>query len=153
MPLRRHTRLASAVLALLAFTACDDDPLRPEDAAGAYVLRTVRGEPLPAVLWEGDGMQFRVLADTLHLNADGTGREIWLLELSGQRAAQSSRLERPLQFEIRDGRLEGTYLCPPSLYCLGVVQYLRGWFTSEGLRLDVAMHGEGPFEFVRADWQ
>ena len=145
MLLRRRTSRASALVALLALIACDD-PIRPQDVAGTYVLRTVRGQPLPAVLWETDHTQLRVLADTLRLNADGTGSEAWLLEFTGQHASESGRSESALRFEVRDGRLEGSYLS-----VLAVIQLLRGEFTPSGLRLDVAKHAEGPLEFIRAD--
>ena len=137
------------LLAALAVTACDD-PLGPHDVAGTYVLRSVRDEPLPAVLWETDHTQLRVLADTLRLNTDGTGAEIWVLEFVGAHASESGRSEWAVQFEVREGRLEGSYVCPAS-FCLTVFEPLRGEFTRMGLRLDVAKHGGGPLEFVRAD--
>jgi hypothetical protein len=141
--------LLFAAIALAAVTACSDaDPFGPQDIAGAYVLRTVRGEPLPAVFWESDATRLRVFADTLRLNADGTGSEVWLLEYSGQYASGPGRSESALQFAIRDGRLEGAYVC--SGFCLAVVMPIRGVFTESGLRLDVAKYGEGPLEFERA---
>jgi hypothetical protein len=140
------TYLQLAAVALAAVTACADPlAIGPEDVAGTYVLRTVRGEPLPAVFWESDVTQLRVLADTLRLNADGTGNEVWVLEFSGQYASGPGRSESALQFQLRDGRLEGAYLC--SGFCLGVVQPIRGELTSSGLRLHVAKHGDGPLEF------
>jgi hypothetical protein len=141
------TYIRFAAVALAAVTACADaGPFGPQDVAGTYVLRTVRGEPLPAVLWEGD-ITLRVWADTLRLNADGTGSETWLLEYSGQYVWGPGRSENALQFEVRDGRLEGTYVC--SGFCLAVVRPIRGVFTDTGLRLDVAMHGGEPLEFDR----
>ena len=148
MHLPRRARLASTVLALFVLVACDD-PLGPRDVAGTYVLRLARGQTLPAVLWETDRTKLRVFADTLRLNADGTGTEIWVLEVIGQYASESGRSEEQLGFEVRDGRLEGAYLCPG--FCLAAAESLRGEFTRGGLRLDVAMHGGTPLEFVRVD--
>lgn len=150
MLLPRAARYAFALLALCQLAACDD-PLSPRDVAGTYVLRLVRGQMLPAVLSQSEGWQRRVLADTLRLNADGTGSEVWLLEYTGQYASESGRSERPLLFEVHDGRLEGAYLCPASGFCLTDAQSLRGSFTRAGLRLEVALFGEVPLEFVRVD--
>jgi hypothetical protein len=138
-----------AGVALAFATACGDaEPFGPEDVAATYVLRTVRGEPLPAVLVESDIALLRVWADTLRLNADGTGLEISLLEWTGQFASGPSRSENEFRFEVRDGRLEGVYICRG--YCLGVVRPIRGVFTSSGLVLDIAMnHVDGPLEFER----
>jgi hypothetical protein len=144
---RAATYVHFVAVALTAVTACADDPFGPQDVAGAYVLRTVRGEPIPAVFWESDVTQLWVLADTLRLNADGTGSEIWLLEFKGQYASGPGRSESALQFQLRDGRLEGAYVC--SGFCLAVVVPIRGVFTGSGLRLDIAKHGEGPLEFDR----
>jgi hypothetical protein len=148
MPLLRRICLLPVLAALLSTTACDD-PLRPEDVAGTYVLRTVRGDALPAFFWEGDQTQLRVLADTLRLHADGTGNEVWLLEYTGQHASESGRTESALQFGVVDGRLEGGYSC--SAFCLTVFQPIEGEFTRNGLRIDVAKYAAGPLEFVRVD--
>lgn len=144
----RNPRLAFALVALLA--ACDD-PLSPRDVAGTYVLRSVRGQPVPAVLGDGEGWQRRLLADTLRLNADGTGSEALLLEYTGQYASESGRSDWPLLFDVNDGRLEGAYLCPANLLCLDVAAPLRGRFTRTGLQLEVGYFGDVPLEFVRVD--
>ena len=148
MSLRRLLSVAVAGAALAAGVACDDDPLSPEDVAGTYVLSTLRGESLPAVLWETATSQARLVADTLRLNADGTGAEIAVYEFTGTLEPESGRSEELLQFEIRGGRLEGAYICTG--FCLAVVRPIRGVFTPEGLRLEVGRHGDGPIDFVRA---
>jgi len=150
MLLTRFALHAGVLIALFQLAACDD-PLRPRDVAGTYVLQLVRGQTLPAVLGEGERWQRRVLADTLRLNADGTGSETWILEYTGDYASESGRLEVPFVFEINDGRLEGWYLCTAEAFCLPVVQPLRGGFRRGGARLDAALFGEAPLEFVRVD--
>jgi hypothetical protein len=137
------------VLLVAASVACDD-PFRPY-VRGAYVLRRVRGDPLPALFWQTDQAQMRVLADTLTLNADGTGNELWHIELTNHLGTTTSRSERPLQFEVHGNRLGGTYLCPPGAPCLAMVEPIRGEFTRAGLRLDEGMYGAGPVVFDRTD--
>lgn len=150
MQIRRATCLLAVSFAITPLGACDD-PLRPRDVAGTYVLRSLRGEQPPAVLGAAGNGQLIILADTLRLNADGTGSEIWLLQYTGQYAAESGRLEVPILFEIHDGRLEGVYLCPVERFCLPVAPPLQGDFTRDGLVLAVGRHGEGPFDFRRID--
>jgi hypothetical protein len=148
----RRTRSTSDLLlicGLAAGVACDD-PLRPKDVAGTYVLRTVRNDPLPAVLWESDGASLRILADTLVLNADGTGYEVSHLEFTTQLQTTAARSESPLTFAVRDGRLEGSYSCAPGTACLGILLLLRGELTPIGLRLDVGKDRVGPLFFHRA---
>src|SRR5688500_17112127 len=49
MRVRRFASLLAAMVAIATLSACDD-PLRPGDVAGTYVLRSMRGQELPAVL-------------------------------------------------------------------------------------------------------
>jgi hypothetical protein len=148
MRLTRSTRLLLA-FGLSAGFACDD-PLRPKNVAGTYVLRTVRGDPLPVVLWESGGARLRILADTLVLNADGTGYEVSHLEFTNQLQTTAGRSESPLTFAVRDGRLQGSYSCAPGTACLGILLLLRGELTPTGLRLDAGKDRAGPLFFDRA---
>ncbi|HJU70181.1 MAG TPA: hypothetical protein VJ650_18240 [Gemmatimonadaceae bacterium] len=136
---------SSAALALLA--ACDD-PLSPRDVAGTYVLRSVRGTPVPAVFQEAEQSRLHVLADTLRLHADGTGMETWLLQSTGVHAWGPDRRQRSLRFEIRRGRIEATYLCGPAENCAHVVG-LRGQLSGSELRADPHLYGAGPVVFER----
>jgi hypothetical protein len=151
MPSCRSCRQALVILvASITLGACDD-PFRPGDAAGTYVLRSVRGEPVPAFFWQSDQAQMRVVADTLRLNADGTGSEVWHLEVIQPLRTTASRVEVPLRFEVQGDRLEGVYLCPPGAACLAIIEPIRGEFTGAGLRLDVAKFSAGPLLFERSE--
>ena len=147
----RH-HFVSAQIAVLVFltslTACDDPPLRPQDVAGTYVLRSVRGDPVPAIFWESEQSQLHVLADTLRLHVDGTGTEVWLLQSTGLYASGPDRRERSLTFHIRNGRIEATYPCGPAENCAGVIT-LRGQLTGSELHAEVHPHGAGPIVFER----
>lgn len=146
---RKRCQALLVVVACASPGACDD-PFRPGDGPGTYVLHSVGWDPLPAFFWQSDQGQMRVMADTLRLNADGTGSEVWHLEFIQPLRTTASRYEVPLTFEVQGDRLEGVYRCPPGAFCLGVVQPIRGEFTRGGLRLDVAMFSEGPLLFLRA---
>ena len=149
MPSRRSTTPVLLVFAVWASASCDD-PLRPEDVTGTYVLRAVRGDPVPGLVWQAEGASMRVLADTLLLNADGTGLEVWHIQFTNQLGTTTGRSERPLRFELHDDRLEGAYLCEAGAACLAMIEPLRGQFTRAGLRLDVGKHSSGPLLFERS---
>src|ERR671914_81498 len=107
MSLRRLVCVGKVSVLLAAGMACDDDPLSPAKVAGTYVLGSVRGESPPAVLWENDDMRMRLLAGSIHLNADGTGTEIWVYEFTNALLTRVESWEDRFQFEIRDRKLEG----------------------------------------------
>lgn len=66
-----NRRICTTALLVALITACDDDPLRPIDVAGAYTLAEVAGQPLPAVLEETAESTTLVTAGQLELSADG----------------------------------------------------------------------------------
>ena len=146
-----HHHFASASVAALLFltslSACDD-PLGPYDIAGTYVLRSVRGDPVPAIFWASEQSQLHVLADTLRLHLNGTGSEAWLLESTGLNASGPERQERSLTFRIQDNRIEAIYPCGPTELCVGVIT-LRGQLTGSELRAEVHPYGPGPMVFER----
>lgn len=144
MWLRRLLALAVVIAGL----GCDD-PLGPEDVVGTYVLRTVREQPLPVIVMENENVTARLLADTIRLRRNGTGTEVAVYELTGTVTNPSNRIEREIEFEVRDGRLDGGYVCEG--FCLAVFQPIRGEFTGEGLSLEVWQHGEGPIDFERVE--
>ena len=148
---RRHFTgsFLAALLIASPLTACDD-PVGPRDVAGTYVLRSVRGDPIPTIFWESEQSQLHVLADTLRLAMNGTGTETWLLESTGLYASGPERIERPLRFELRDGRIEALYPCAPNENCAGVVT-LSGKVTGAELRADVHPYAVGPLVFQRID--
>ena len=137
----------AALVFLTSLSACHD-PIGPYDVAGTYVLRSVRGDPVPAIFWESEQSHLHVLADTLRLNLNGTGSEVWLLQSTGLYASGPDRRERSLTFQIRDNRIEATYPCGPAENCAGVIA-LRGQLTGSELRAEVHPYGPGPIVFER----
>jgi hypothetical protein len=147
--LRFAPLLLPAAIIVAIFAACDD-PLGPQNIAGTYVLRSVRGDPLPAIFRETNRSQLHVLADTLYLERDGTGREVWLLESIGLHGSGPERSERELTFHVQGTHVEGSYPCGPLEICVGVIT-LSGHVTASGLRLEQAAYAEGPLVFERVD--
>lgn len=98
---------------------------------------------------ENENVTARLLADTLYLRRTATGTEVSVYELTGNVNNPSNRIERDIAFEVRDGRLDGGYVCEG--LCSAVFQPIRGEFTGEGLRLEIWQHGQGPIAFDRVD--
>lgn len=75
MPVRR--RLALLAVALAA-TACEGESAAPSGdlLRGRYVLESVAGDRLPAVLSGGGSVQRVALADTLTFAEDGSGEQV-----------------------------------------------------------------------------
>ena len=62
--------ISTTILIAALVTACDEDPLRPIDVAGAYTLAEAAGQPLPAVLEETAESTTLVTAGQLELSDD-----------------------------------------------------------------------------------
>jgi hypothetical protein len=75
MPARRRLAL---LLVALAATACEGESAAPSGAVlqGRYVLESVAGERLPAVLSRLGSVERVALADTLVFDADGSGEQV-----------------------------------------------------------------------------
>ena len=117
-----------------------------------YVLRFVAGEPLPAIFVDHEGGTLRILADTLFLTADGTGREVQRLEFTdkAEGAVQAFTAANELTYTAEDGRLEITYECNDVFIATSCVAppHLVGLFTPTGLRFTFSL-GRAPLEFER----
>lgn len=90
------SRVPASLLGMLYVglaVACGD-PVAPGDIAGTYALQRVDGDPLPTVLFTTEYVRVRVLADTLRLNANGTGLQIGVRE-GAARAGSAGRALEP----------------------------------------------------------
>lgn len=150
-PSRVPARLLGMLSVGLA-VACGD-PVAPGDFAGTYTLQRVDGDPLPTVLFTTEYVRVRVLADTLRLNANGTGLQISVREVEplvpGLPAEPSSRVDSELRFETKGGRIEVSAICPPNANC-APPPYLVARAVAEGLRVDVATGQRVPLLYTRA---
>lgn len=123
------TRLCCVLVALGA-AACSD-PLGPGDVAGIYALRSAGGQSLPATVTIGS-FSFVILADTLHLRPDGSGRHARISQNPG---GPPQRFDIDLRFETLNGRIEITFMCPPNALCTAG-PHLIARREGSGLRAD-----------------
>lgn len=135
-------RVAGALIAVgaAALTAGCDDPLRPSEVAGVYVLREVAGDPLPAVELSNESFTIRVLADTLVLEGDGRGTRVRVEEVisaEGPGPVVPVRDESGFEFRTPDDRIEITLDCPNEVLALCAAgPHLVARRTGDGLRVD-----------------
>jgi hypothetical protein len=142
--------LASLVGAVVGFVGCGSDAAAPE-IAQAYVLRSVAGDPLPAVFRDGDFTTLHLLADTLFLRTDGTGYEVRLQELVDKSDGSTNRYtsENNLEYTLQDGRIEIAYECADMGSCIAP-PHLAGAVTITGIVFDLSL-GRVPLLFERLD--
>ena len=149
------SRVPASLLGMLSVglaVACGD-PVAPGDIAGIYTLQRVDSDPLPAVLFPTEFVRVRVLADTLRLNANGSGVQISVREVEplvpGLPAERSSRVASELRFETKRGRIEVSTICPPNAICPPPPHFVAR-AVAEGLRVDVATGQRVPLLYTRA---
>ena len=150
--------LLSPVLLLLACGHSQPGPpTGPREAPSAmartYVLRTVAGNPVPAVLVDNEHVTIVALADTVWLEADGTG-----VELSTERTTDKAsgappvvRTDaRPFTYGVAGGRIDVSFECNDVIIrsCSPPPHY-RGVLTDARLALDHALYYRTPLEYER----
>lgn len=141
--------LIAVAVGLLATAACGD-PLEPGDVAGNYVLDAVAGEPLPAVLLENPHYRFRVHADELRLNVDGSGHRVTTgigerLDMEGD--PEATTWDRELVFRVVGGRVEIEYVCPINASCTPP-PHLIARRVAGGLRVESTQAERDPLWYV-----
>lgn len=103
----------------LALLGCSN-PLAPGDVSGVYLMVQFQGSPLPASFTEGD-RTISVLADTVILRSDGTGRQIAVWETTSQGGAQVEVASQIYEgrYELRGREVRWAYeSCPSGLDCI-----------------------------------
>jgi hypothetical protein len=91
----------------------------------------------------------RLLADTLFLADDGTGREVQRVQLldNAARLMEEYTTDTNLEYTFEGGRLEIAYECADSGSCIAP-PHLAGVRTDLGLEFDLAL-GRVPLVFER----
>jgi hypothetical protein len=145
----RNIRLFAVLGTLNCAVACGD--IAGPEIAERYVLRSIDGDPLPAVFRDGDFATLSIIADTLFLAVDGTGYEVQLLEsiskADGHSHAYSSVSD--LEYTVTDGNISVAYECPDMASCIAP-PHMVGAITITGIVFDVAL-GRVPLQFERLD--
>jgi hypothetical protein len=138
MPHVRRTSIARA-LALVAVLAagCRSEPVgpRPRSFEGTFVLETVNGIAIPAVVSEGAGERHTVLADTLAFANDRTVVYSMTVRVERQGAVPTETVHTnrfTFQYELEGSGVKFGHLgpCGPAALCVGISE---GDFTSTGL--------------------
>jgi hypothetical protein len=123
------------------------------DGETVYVLRTVAGSPVPAVVLDNGYAVVTFLADTLRLQPDGSGVQVVVERTrdSGQPETESSEV-RPLTYTVAGSRIAISIVCPPTalMLCAAPPHY-RGTLTPTGLRLERALEYRVPLVYERVD--
>lgn len=120
-------------LLALPSLACESS-LSPDAVAGTYVLRSIEGDSLPAVLYTTDQSRVWVLSDTLVFRADAQGTRASLLEIEPLNSEGPN--EPSARAESFSFRIVGTWievnLCPPDANCVAPPHLVLRW-TDSGL--------------------
>jgi len=145
---------------LLLLLACGPEPAPgtgpregPSATARIYVLRTVAGNPVPAVLVDNEHATIVTLADTVWLEADGTGVEV-ATERSTDKASGAPPVvrtdARPFSYGTARGRIDVSFECNDVVIrsCSPPPHY-RGALTDARLLLDHALYYRTPLEYER----
>ena len=150
--------ILSAVLLVLACGQSDPVPATgpratPSATGRMYVLRTVAGEPVPAALIDNEYATIVTLADTLWLEADGTGVEV-ATERSTDKASGDAPVvrsdARPFSYAFVGRRIEVSFECNDVIIrsCAAPPHYL-GTLTDARLVLDNAFSFRTPLVYER----
>jgi hypothetical protein len=124
---------------------------RNDGLAGYYVLRTLAGDPLPAV--GNQAANLVVMGDTIRLRADGTGLETGVeLVLDGTLPEGEIKrgYERQFNYRLSGSRIEVEFPCPrDALMLCAALPHYTGSLTADGLELDYALYYRTPLVFER----
>jgi hypothetical protein len=127
-PLRRAALLAGCV-AVLSAMRCED-PLSPRDVAGDYLLRTIDGQSLPAVI-ATEPEERIVISVRIGLRNDGTGEVAHVEKIDG--LTYSSVV--PISYELEGARgFVAEIHCPIAGPCT-VPSHMEGTFRGGRLEL------------------
>jgi hypothetical protein len=119
-----------------------------ESLGEVYVLRSIAGVPLPAEYAPNVEFKGRKLADTLFLNANGTGELHSTSEESlGGRVLLS---DAPVTYQRQGNDLEVSYVCPPNALILCLAPpHLIGKVTASGILFVESRVSRAPLVYER----
>ena len=128
-------RLVGSVIAFLAVGACGD-PTGPGRFAGSYRLDRYEGVPLPATTYQAGTTSVTILQQSLMLGEEGTGVASSTTRVVDPDTPQGEEntFSQLLRFEVRNGMIEITFVCPPDADCIAG-PHLVGTRVDGGLAL------------------
>ncbi|HJR16382.1 MAG TPA: hypothetical protein VJ808_05970 [Gemmatimonadales bacterium] len=157
----RTATIVSLSLGMLLSLSCrsveTDGTAGPSESPGLtarmYVLRSIAGERLPAVLLDNEYVTIISLADTLWLAPEGSGREIATersLDKGSTEGPIVRRDERPFAYGTSRNRIEIAFECNDVIIrSCSAPPHLKGVLTETGLVLEHALYDKGPLVYER----
>ena len=153
-------RIARTVIWLVSCAAlahlpgCAPLPRDPGSGVAAYVLTSVAGDSLPAVLFENEFGRRMILADTIWLHARGSGVRHAAIrwESSRPQGAQSDQNERAdFRYSLADGKIEIQFRCGGmlSLALCAAPPHATGDLGNDVLRLTYLVSARSPLVYRR----
>jgi hypothetical protein len=110
-------KLAGTVVLAFVVGACSD-PLGPGDFAGRYQLRSIAGDPLPAVIFQSGTGSHYVISERLEISeADGA---VFTRDLEARPQTGPVRpytLTSTYRLEVEGDHLLLFFICPPNALC------------------------------------
>ncbi|HJU65579.1 MAG TPA: hypothetical protein VJ596_07870 [Gemmatimonadaceae bacterium] len=148
--MRSGQRLVLLVYTLApgALLACSDG-LTP--ALGErYLLRTIAGEGLPAVIARTENFTVRVISGTLHLSPDGKGIVSTVREVEGpgESSPTRTRSTSAVSWVRTSDRIELIFTCPPNASCVAP-PHLVGRVDGQRLVFEIAFNEPVPQVYER----
>lgn len=142
-------------IALGAAASCDDSPVSPVSGPGElFVLRTIDGDALPAPAVVTDGYALELVADSLLLRPDGTGREVRVGRQTSSGVTEQVREIVDFEYTRVGDSIAVTVPCNDGLVgsasCIAPPHY-AGRRTPDGISFDFWVGFQTPmvFELVR----
>jgi len=118
--------------------------------AGVYVLRSIAGQSLPAVIVSHESYHALMVADTIFLHADGTGGASQVKRVTEDpKDGERIRSEQiAYMYKLAGDRLTVEIPCGPLASCLAPPHY-AGTLSSNGLDLDLAINYRVPLHYEK----
>lgn len=146
---RAGTAVAASLTMLFGSTGCESFLVSSLNER-TYVLESVGGKPLPALVFESESVRAQILTDTVRLQPDGTGTKVYALDVEYLKAPHrdgSTLIDRRISYQLKGDAIEITNICGPAELCAPPPHW-TGRITSDTLRLN----GEpGPYVYRRVD--
>ena len=117
--MRQRVLRSALPFVVLAVVACSDTT-GPDHFAGSYRLERYEGAALPAVTYQAGTTSVTILRQSLMLGEEGTGVATSTTRVVDPTTPQGSEntFSSLLRFEVRGGKIEITYVCPPDADCI-----------------------------------
>ena len=124
--------------------------LGPGSSASMYVLRTVAGDPLPAILVDNEHATVVSIADTIWLEPDGTGVEVATERSTDKGTARTvvHRDERPFSYTLERDRIAVSFECNDVIIrSCAPPPHLLGVLRASGLVLESTLYHRTPLVY------